>query len=547
MFWGLRGLAYRCYWLIRSLPFKAYFGMKRGALHAFWRLRTGLLRMFWGLRGLAYRCYWLIRSLPFKAYFGMKRGALHAFWRLRTRLLRVFWVLRGLSYHSYWFMRALPFKLRFTLRVIFYNYLFKYRPFKILRGAITAFQNHYFKARVKVLHDIKGRKYSLLPMAEFAAQHALDSIVIESRSSKAIAGPQFIGKYPFKPIGDPIIQLNMPRLEIYPLHNAAVIGGTNFICMDNRIVHPDEFLPERDVCPAELNGISKINLTTRTMSLFSTQNATVKSAVSMVGSCTGNYAHWLTETLPKLLLVDSVQGWEDYPLLVDAWIHPNFVKSIELFNKNRREIIRIKRWETVKVESLIEVTPPAYIPPEYRHFLKTKELSVPDAAEFPFSAPALDMLRNAAHAATGGVDLAAPQKIYLFRSPESCGNNRHVTNIDEIERIIKKYGYTMLDPAKLSFEDQIRVFSNARKIVSPLGAALANTIFTPSGCSVLGLSPWYQNANYYYFSNFMGALGHTMSYALGQQVDQWGHMVHKNYDIDLAAFKTAMKHLEAND
>lgn len=201
----------------------------------------------------------------------------------------------------------------------------------------------------------------------------------------------------------------------------------------------------------------------------------------------------------------------------------------------------------VNVESLIEVTPPAYVPPEYRHFIENKELSVPDAAEFPFSAPALDMLRNAAHSATGGIDHGAPQKLYLFRSPESCGNTRHVTNIDEIERIIRKYGYVMLDPAKLSFEEQIRIFSNARKVVSPLGAALANTIFAPPGCQVLGLSPWYHNANYYYFSNFMGALGHTMYYALGRQADQWGHVFHKNYEIDLAAFNTAMEYLEASE
>ena len=485
---------------------------------------------------MGYCCYWFMRSLPFKAVFGLK-----------TVLLKAFWLGRAMGYRCYWFMRSLPFKVRFVLRTLFYKYLFQYRLFKTLRGAITVCHSHYFKARVKVLHDLKGRKYMLVPMSDFAAQHALGSIVIEHGSKKLIAGPQFLGKYPFKPIGDPIVQLDMPQLELYHLRNADVIGGTNFICMGDRIVFPDEFLPERDVCPAELNGIAEINLATKTVSLFSTQTESVKKAVSMLGSCTGNYAHWLTETLPKLLLVDSVQGWEDYPLLVDAWIHPNFVKSIELFNKNRREIIRIKRWETVKVESLIEVTPPAYIPPEYRHFLKTKELSVPDAAEFPFSAPALNMLRNAAHAAVGGIDYTAPKKLYLFRSPESCGNTRHVTNIDDIERIIKRFGYTMLDPAKLSFEDQIRIFSNARKIVSPLGAALANTIFTPPGCKVLGLSPWYHNANYYYFSNFMGALDHTMSYALGLQADQWGHVVHKNYEIDLVAFKTAMQYLEAND
>jgi len=466
---------------------------------------------------------------------------------LKTLLLTFFWRSRALDYRIYWFMRSLPFKVRFVLSTLFYKYLFQYRPFKLLRSAATILHIYYFRVKVKILHGVKGRKYTLAPISDFAVQSTIPCFVIEPASNKLIAGPKFLGEYPFKPISDSIVKLAMPQLAIYHLQNAAVIGGTNLVRMGDHIVHPDEFIPERDVCPAELNGIAKINPVTKIVSLFSTQTESVEKAISLLGSCTGNYAHWLTETLPKLLLVDSVQGWEEYPLLVDAWIHPNFVKSIELFNKNQREIIRIRRWETVEVGSLVEVTPPAYIPPEYRHFLQTKELSIPDAAEFPFSAPALDMLRNAAHAAIGSIDRTALKKLYLFRSPESCGNTRHVTNIDEIERIIKKFGYTMLDPAKLSFEDQIRVFSNARKIISPLGAALANTIFTLPGCKVLGLSPWYHNANYYYFSNFMGALGHTMFYVLGSQADQWGHVVHKNYEIDPAAFKTAMKYLEAND
>lgn len=434
-----------------------------------------------------------------------------------------------------------------ALREVFYKYLFRYRLFKAARRSASFVYNSYVKTKAKYFGGLGGKEYKLIAMSKFASQHAIACISIAPHSFKTIPGPRFLGSYPFQPIGEPVVQLPMPRLEIYRVENAAVMGGTNFVRVGEHVVHPDEYLPRRDVCPAELNGLAKLDLESNTVSLFSSQTGAVEKGISLLGSCTGNYAHWLTETLPKLLLADSVGVGKDYPLLVDAWIHPNFVRSLELFDKHRRPLIRVKRWEMVAVKSLVEVTPPAYIPPEYRHFLKTKKLSYPDPAGFPFSAPALEMLRHAAHEATGGVDARAPQKLYLFRSPESCGNTRHVTNIDDIEDIIKKYGYTMLDPAKLSFDEQIRVFSNARKIVSPLGAALANTIFTPPGCRVLGLSPWYQNANYYFFSNFMGALGHSMSYVLGPQADQWGHVVHKNYEIDLAAFKEAIQRLEDKD
>jgi hypothetical protein len=372
------------------------------------------------------------------------------------------------------------------------------------------------------------------------------SYAIKPRGVKLIDGPRFIGKYSFSPTGEQVVNLNVPRLDICHIEKVSVMGGSNFIFQKNCAILPDVYLPERDVCPAELNGIAKVDIPSKTVSIFSlNRRVSIPKGISLLGSCTGNYAHWLTETLPKLLLVDSVDCWRDYPLLVDAWIHPNFVKSIELFSKYPREIFRIKRWHKVQVDSLIDVSPPSYVPPEYRHFLEMGELPYPDASDFPFSPYALSLLRNAGHEAIGGVDRSAPKKLYLYRSAESCGNTRHVTNIADIERIISKSGYTMLDPAKLSFEEQIRVFSNAQKIISPLGAALANTIFTPPGCQVLGLAPWYPNASYYYFSNFMGALDHSMFYVLGRQTENSGHLLHKNFEVDLPSFQTAIESFES--
>ena len=506
------------------------------AFSMYFKAKMLLLNTLRCIRATGYRVFWLMRGNLFHVYFFAK-----------YLLLKSFWTTRAAGYRVFWFTRSLPFRLRFFLRRLFYKYLFQYRPFKIIRHAINAIGSRYFKAKVQLLHGLKGQWHAMELMREFCVRHHTDALILAPAGQQAIAGPRFLGKYSFTPIGEPIVHLNMPEVALHHLQNAAVIGGTNFARVDNKIIYPDVFLPERDVCPAELNGIAKIDLTAKKVSIFAQQGDALKSGVSLLGSCTGNYAHWLIETLPKLPAVDSVQTWNDYPLLVDAWIHPNFVRSIELFNKNRRAIVRVKRWQTVCVDSLIEVTPPAYIPPEYRDFLKTKKISKPSSADFSFSIAALDALRTAAHAAVGGVDRCAPQKLYLSRSPESCGNTRYVTNIDAIEQIVKRYGYTMLDPAKLSFDDQIRAFSNAKKIIAPLGAALANTIFTPPGCKVLGLSAWYHNANYYFFSNLMGALGHTMFYALGQQTDQWGHVAHKNYAVDLRAFNIAIEHLETHE
>ena len=465
--------------------------------------------------------------------------------RKRLYLILVgFWYIRALVYKIFWWVRSLPYRTKYILRSWFYKYFFKYRAVKASRAWAALVHSKLFKIKVKLLHGIRGKQLTLSPMSNYVTNNNLKTAVFESRTTLAIRGPRFLGVYPFEPDAQHTVHLDMPQLEVAVLENVSVIGGTNFICTNSEAIHPDKFLPERDVCPAELNGIAEVSRDFQTVSIYSSRKATMEAGVSLLGSCTGNYAHWLTETLPKLLIVDSLGGYEEYPLLVDSWLHPNFVESISLFNRNGRPIRKVDRWDTIFVKSLVDISPPAYIPPEYRHFLETNTLVEPCAADFPFSRPALNMLRDAAHKTIDPIANNRPRKLYLYRARESCGNTRQVTNIDAIEHIIKDYGYEMLDPAKLSFQDQILTFMDAEKIISPLGAALANTIFTRPACKIIGLSPYYHNANYYYFSNFMATLGHEMYYVLGPQNGMGQHPFHRDYEIDIQAFSDAIEFLE---
>ena len=467
------------------------------------------------------------------------------FWVARSLALKTYWRLRAVGFRFYWIMRSFPYRIKLWARNVFYKHLYKYTAIKAFRSWLRSLSNQTFKLKTRLIHGLKGRKYHLVASSSFIANNGLNSLVIDPAGDTNIKGPRFIGDYDFSPVGDHIVKLALPKLEIMPFNEAVVIGGTNFVIFDGCAIHPDEYIPERDVCPAELNGIAKIDLHSKLISIHSGREKKIEKAVSLLGSCTGNYAHWLTETLPKLLLVDSTDEFNDYPLLVDDWIHPNFLDSIALLNKNNREIIRARRWEACAIESLVEISPSAYVPPEYRYFLDTKKLDSPRSNDFPFSRTALNMLRDSVTRAVGSNRPDGPKKIYLYRSRESCGNTRHVLNIEAIERLVKAHDYEMIDPAKFSFREQVLLFANAEKIVSPLGAALANTIFTRPGCKIVGLSPYYVNANYYYFSNFMGALGHELYYVLGPQKNQGGHPFHKDYEIDINALARALEFLDS--
>ena len=69
-----------------------------------------------------------------------------------------------------------------------------------------------------------------------------------------------------------------------------------------------------------------------------------------------------------------------------------------------------------------------------------------------------------------------PKKIFLERS-KSISAYRDLQNKDEVYNILKKNNYTFIQPEKLNFKDQIKLFSSAKKIVGLHGAAFANICF----------------------------------------------------------------------
>lgn len=429
---------------------------------------------------------------------------------------------------------------RKALRAYYHAHLAKYGFF---RGAVALMHWTNFKllqTQIVVSHRLRTKSYALSKRSVFAAKKQLARHVFSDAGVIHISGPKFIGNYEFRPIGDAEVQLEQPQLDVLLLTSATVMGGTNYTLVNGSVMYPDEYNPVRDVCPAELNKVAKINLKEFSVSLAFKANRNIDKGISLLGCCTGNYAHWLSETLPKILIADTFDIYDGYPLLIDSWVHPNFIDSIKLLATKERDLIFINRWEAVEVKSLVDVSPPAYTPPEFRIFVEKKQLRYPASNDFPFLATALNLLRTRAHQA---VNLIAPDghnKIFLYRSKESSGNDRLVKNIHEIEALVRAYGYEFIDPAKLSFKEQVLFFSTASHVVSPLGAAMSNLIFSPPGCKVLGLSPYYENANYYYFSNLMGTLGHELHYVLGPQTSKIGHPLHREYEIDLAALKLAL-------
>jgi Glycosyltransferase 61 len=66
--------------------------------------------------------------------------------------------------------------------------------------------------------------------------------------------------------------------------------------------------------------------------------------------------------------------------------------------------------------------------------------------------------------------------------------SRLLVNEDELQDVIKGYGYEIIVPEDTPWIEQVRAFSNARSIIGPHGAGLMNMMFLHPGSSVLEIS-----------------------------------------------------------
>lgn len=480
--------------------------------------------------------------------FDHKADGIRRLYRVYLARFAVFRRLKSVGLRFWWSFRNFVYAvgLLSTPRMFYRTYLAQFWAFRAFKRPVLWIYFRYPLAigRVRFLLR-RPRRFHLLSMREFAAESGLALISVEPAETIEIPGPKFVGDYPITIHATETVRFKMPATEVVELPDVTLVGGTNLILHDESAIYPDLLVPARDVIPAELFGVAKVDLTEGHIDILLQRRAVeVEQAISLLGQCAGNYAHWLTETLPKLVIIDEIEEFDGLPLVVDQWIHPNFHASIDMFNRKKRRVIGIDRWESISLESVVDISPTAYVPAEFRTYVADQAIPTPDPNFFPFSQFALNKLRRAAKAVRLSAKNVSLKRLYLRRPPESTGNPRFISNMKEVEQIISSYGFHAIDPGKLSFSEQVAVFRDVECVVGSVGAALANIIFSTPGCQIIALAPYYENANYYYFSNLMGVLGHRLYYVLGPQEENASvHPFHRNYSIDLDALHDGLEKL----
>ncbi|MDP0590135.1 MAG: glycosyltransferase family 61 protein [Candidatus Endonucleobacter bathymodioli] len=393
-----------------------------------------------------------------------------------------------------------------------------------------------YRLKCIAIGQMKGGKFRFFTPEQFGRQYFPMCEILVPEKHVVIDGPRSSYKHSFGFNAELRIKFLMPELRTLCLNDAVAIGGTGFLIVQGGVMLPELFDPEKDTCLAETYGVVKIIDEGSAIRFYTSKPALERNeAISLLGQCANNYAHWMTELLPKLLMVDASSRYDGWPLLIDASAVRSFEECIRLFNTKRRKIIVVDSWAPVILTKVVHVSAPAYEPYRPDRIKKQEACNYINI----FSPEVMKMLRDEAHRVVKAESVVPYRRVYLDRG--KAGNLRSITNREQVNGVLRDYKFETIEPAKLSISEQINVCREAECIIAPIGAALINMIFATEGCKVFALVGKYDYGNYYYYSNLAGVLGCEFYYVLGEPVTAGGQDMHFDYTVDIEGLRASLE------
>lgn len=313
-----------------------------------------------------------------------------------------------------------------------------------------------------------------------------------------------------------------PEIYVATINNAITYGGTNLILADDEVIFHDLYDFKRDYTSEEFHGRTLIDPKSMRIRWLLNDEApeAVPVAATFVDACAPNYAHWMTEVLPRIMLFCAEEKFRGIPIVVNDGLHKNIMASLLLVAGADREIITLPIGRALVVSELYLTSVAGYVPFERRK----NKLSCHSHGVFSPHA-FLKIRKYFNELDKGGVNW--PEKIFLRRN----SGVRKVTNSVELENLLVAHGYVIVEPEKLSFLEQVGLFLNAKIVVASSGAAIANIIFCPPASRVIIFISRQKNTSYWYWQNMAIASGGLVCYVLGEAVGENKKSIHDDFYV----------------
>lgn len=418
------------------------------------------------------------------------------------------------------------------LRKLYRNYLKRY-PL-VRSAAIWAWKNFYpLYLNLKSIHLFNAitsktknakRWRPLTNLSEFSKKRGLVTYKIADTEVINTPVPTVVPAADQSYLVSPHDQYVFPEISIAMAEDATIYGGSNLTLVDNEVVCHDLFDATRDFTSEELHGRALIDPKRKRIRWLSYDEEPVKlsTAATFVDACASNYAHWLTEVLPRIALFCDEERHKDIPIVINSGLHENILNSLFEVIGSKRKVIALPIGRAITINKLFITSVAGYVPFERR----TNKIS--GHSHGKFSPYAFNVLTSHLSSHVDKTDSKGwPEKIFIRRN----SGTRKVVNASEIENLLVTKGYKIVETESLTFLQQVQLAKNTKKIIAPTGAALANAIFCQPGTSVVVFMGKHENMIYRYWVNMLSPLGIKVTYVLGDIVNKKGMSIHGDFFV----------------
>lgn len=375
--------------------------------------------------------------------------------------------------------------------------------------------------------DPESRWRRLIGLNEFVNAKRLSSVSMAPGALVKTPSPRVIPSHDQQILKAPHERYTFAPIQLITVNDAMIYGGTNFVFAKDDIIHHDLYDFDRDFTSEELHGRAIIDPRRKRIRWLlhdDDEPTRIPTAAVFVDGCAGNYAHWLTEVLPRIAVFCDQKRFKGIPIVVNEGLHDNIMESLFAVIESDRETITLPVGRAVRAEKLLVTSAAGYVPFERRHNRGTGH------SHGVFSPPAIALMQEKISESVKKVEgQSSEKKIYVRRN----SGVRKITNGDELEAYLVEHGYKVIEPEKLSFSQQVQCFQDASVVVGSSGAALANLLFTPKQARTYILIAKYSNTSYWYWQNIACASNREIRYVFGENsgADQG---IHADFKIDLA-------------
>lgn len=347
--------------------------------------------------------------------------------------------------------------------------------------------------------------------------------------------PIFFGSHPE---GVEYTPVSIPRVYVAEVPNAVILPGHEVILVD----HEKTALYDRLVFMGDWHSMREDEIVPVIadehilVALKPQAKKKIKEGIFLMSEAWYNYAHWVSEQLPRIYLLEQMPEYDGIPILINDGLYPQQLESLKLISNGRYPVQIIPRGKRYEVDRLIC---PSILNSYHKRRYRPNERATPmDGAFHP---EAIQFLRDRLLPLCKNIG-GNKKRLWISRKQQLKVGQRRMLNGPELEALFIQHGFEVVYPESMSFMEQVELFSQAEMIVGAGGAAMMNMVFAPAGAKVLMFTKNNPQVNFHYFTNIAQIIGQPIAYVVGEAVKTFGVLgFETDFLIDIRAAQQALK------